>query len=62
MVSSLFFQKISGEGLTKPAPPFFWALPSILGCALNSGFAVDSWVLCALDLGFALNFGLGILV
>ena len=41
MISSLIFQKFSGEGLTEPPPQtpppvFSWASPSVRGFALNS--------------------------
>ena len=76
MVSSLIFQKFSGEGLTEPPPqtppPAFsralcaldsgFALNSRALRALDSGFALDSRALRALDSGFALNFRLGTLV
>ena len=61
MVSSLIFQKFSGEGLTEPPPqthpPAFFS-----GFALGSGFALNSRAFRALDSGFALNFRLGTLV
>ena len=75
MVSSLIFQKFSGEGLTEPPPQtppprFFsgfalgsgFALNSRALRALDSGFALDTRALRALDSGFALNFRLGTLV
>ena len=75
MVSSLIFQKFSGEGLTEPPPQtpfprFFsgfalgsgFALNSRALRALDSGFALDTRALCALDSGFARNFRLGTLV
>ena len=75
MVSSLLFQKLSGEGLNEPPPqtppPFFLGLrPRFSGFALNSralraldsGFALDTRALCALDSGFVHNFWLGTLV
>ena len=75
MVSSLIFQKFSGEGLTElppqtPLPAFFsgfalgsgFALNSRALRALDSGFALDTRALRALNSGFALNFRLGTLV
>ena len=75
MVSSLIFQKFSGEGLTEtppqtPPPRFFsgfalgsgFALNSRALRALDSGFALDTRALRALDSGFALNFRLRTLV
>ena len=74
MVSSLIFQKFSGEGLTEPPPQtpphsFFsgfalgsgFALNSRAIRALDSGFALDTRALRALDSGFSLNFRLGTL-
>ena len=70
MVSSLIFQKFSGEGLTeplpRPLPPLFLGLcprfglrPQFSGArALDSGFALDTRALRVLDSGFALNFRL----
>ena len=74
MVSSLIFQKFSGEGLTEPPPQtplqFFSGFALGLGFALNSqalraldfGAALDTRALRALDSGFAFNFRLGTLV
>ena len=54
MVSSLIFQKFSGEGLTeplpRPLPPFFFS-----DFALGLGFALNSRALRALDSGFTLD-------
>ena len=55
MVSSLIFQKFSGEGLTEPPPqtpppPAFFS-----GFAFGLGFALNSRALRALDSGFALD-------
>ena len=75
MVSSLIFQKFSGEGLTEPPPqtpppvisrasPSDRASPSILGRFAPSTRASPTILeaLCALDSGFVLNFRLGTLV
>ena len=75
MVSSLIFQKFSGEGLIEPPPqtppptfsrasPSVRASPSILKRyrALDSGFALDTRALRDLDSDFALNYRLGTLV
>ena len=72
MVSSLIFQKFSGEGLTEPPPQtpppaFSRASPSVRASpsnsralrALDSGFALNTRALRALTSGFALNFRLG---
>ena len=74
MISSLIFQKFSGEGLTealpRPPPRVFSGFALGLGFALNSralraldsGFALDTRALRALDSGFAHNFRLRTLV
>ena len=54
MVSSLIFQKCSGEGLTEP-PPQTPPLVSFSSSTLSSGFALNSQALRAFDSGFALD-------
>ena len=49
----LIFQKFSGKGLTEPPPQI--PSPFLSRLCLQFGFALNSWVLRALDSGFALD-------